>query len=78
MYYYWWGMNGIWWIIWIILLVWIFAIPYGIPGQRFQKDTPLDILKKRLARGEISKETYEDLKGYLEMERMKNASAGQD
>lgn len=77
MYYYWWGMNGIWWVIWIVLLVWIFAIPYGIPGQRCRKDMPLDILKKRLAKGEISKAEYEDLKGYLEMERVKNASAGQ-
>ena len=31
---YYWGMNFIWWFAWIMLLIWIFAIPYDIPGQR--------------------------------------------
>jgi len=39
------GMHFIWWVIWIIVLFWIFATPYNIPGQRAKKDTPLDILK---------------------------------
>jgi len=48
-----WGRNFIWWIIWLVLLFWIFAVPYDIPGQRNLKDTPLDILKKRYASGKI-------------------------
>jgi putative membrane protein len=68
MYYgnYFWGMDLIWWIVWIFLLVWIFAIPYDIPGQRRRKDTPLDVLKRRFASGEITKEEYEDRKKIIE------------
>lgn len=33
----------------LILIIWIFAVPYNIPGQRGSKDTPLDLLKKRFA-----------------------------
>lgn len=61
-----WGMHLFWWIIWIILLVWIFLTPWGVPGQRTKKDTPLDILKKRFARGELNKEEYEEKKKILE------------
>ncbi len=60
------GMHLIWWLLWIIMLVWIFAIPYDIPGQRTKKDTPLDILKKRFAAGEILKAEYEDMKSVID------------
>jgi len=61
-----WGMNLVWWFIWFILLMWVFATPYKIPGQRIQKDTPLDILKKRLARGEINTDEYNIKKKLIE------------
>jgi len=61
-----WGMHLTWWIIWCFFLFWIFATPYKIPGQRAKKDTPLDILKKRLATGEISNEEYQEKKKVLE------------
>lgn len=68
MYYenYHWGMNILWWIIWFVFIFWIFATPYDIPGQRTKKDTPLDILKKRLASGEINKEEYDEKKKIVE------------
>jgi len=53
-----WGMSLIWWILWVILLFWIFATPYNIPGQRTKKDTPLEVLKKRFASGQIDDEEY--------------------
>lgn len=61
-----WGMHIFWWIVWIIVIIWIFATPYDIPGQRKKRDGPLDILKKRFARGEITKEEYEEKKQFLE------------
>lgn len=61
-----WGMHWIGWILWIVLLFWIFALPYDIPGQRKNKDTPLEILKKRYAKGEITLQEYEDMKKMLE------------
>jgi len=61
-----WGMGLIWWFVWLILLFWIFATPYDIPGQRNKKDSPLDILKKRFASGEIMSEEYQEKKKILE------------
>jgi putative membrane protein len=60
--YHFWGMHLIWWFVWFIFLIWIFAIPYDIPGQRRTFVTPLDILKKRYASGEISTEEFHDKK----------------
>ena len=64
--YHYWGMHYIWWVLWISLLFWIFVIPYDIPGQRTQKSTPLDILKRRFASGQIDKKEYEEKKRILE------------
>jgi putative membrane protein len=61
-----WGMNLVWWIIWMIMIFWIFATPYNIPGQRTKKDSPLDILQKRFASGEITNDEYEEKKKILE------------
>ncbi|WP_395050316.1 SHOCT domain-containing protein [Flavobacterium sp.] len=56
------GMHLIWWIIWVIFLIWIFVAPGNILGQRSKNDSPLDILKKRFANGEITTEEYEEFK----------------
>ncbi len=60
------GMHLIWWVLWMILIFWIFATPYHIPGQRSKKDSPLDILKKRFAIGEINEEEYQKKKKLIE------------
>ena len=59
------GMHLIWWFAWIVLIFWIFAVPYRIPGQRFKKDTPLDLLKMLYARGAINTEEYFEKKNAL-------------
>jgi putative membrane protein len=63
---YYWGMGLVWWIIWLVVVFWIFAVPYDIPGQRKKKDTPLDILKKRFASGQITNEEYFEKKKIIE------------
>lgn len=60
-----WGMHFIWWIVWIILLIWIFLIPRDLPFQRSKPEEPLEILKKRFAKGEISKKEYKESKKIL-------------
>lgn len=63
---YYYGMNVIWWIIWIVLLVWIFFLPIDIPGQRRKKETAFEILRKRFAEGSITESEYKDKKKVLE------------
>ena len=61
------GMNLVWWFVWMIMLFWIFATPYDIPGQRRKKDSPFDILQKRFASGDLSIEEYQEKKNILEV-----------
>jgi putative membrane protein len=61
-----WGMDVIWWIIWVIVLFWIFATPYSIPGERRKRDSALDILNKQLASGKIKLVEYEQKKKLIE------------
>lgn len=62
---YFWGMHGIWWGLWILLILWIFLIPYPTPGQKRKKDNAMEILRERFARGEISEEEFEQRKKLL-------------
>lgn len=60
-----WGMDIIWWFVWMIMIFWIFVTPYDIPGQRRRKDSPLNILQKRFASGQITNEEYQEIKKTL-------------
>jgi putative membrane protein len=61
-----WGMNIIWWFIWGVLLFWIFVTPYDVPGQRKKKNSPLDILERRFANGEITAEEFAETRRMLQ------------
>ena len=69
------GWNGMWlggvfWLIIIGLIIWLILnsskrshYRYDLPPQnQNQQETPLDILKKRYAKGEITKEEFEQMK----------------
>ncbi len=60
-----WGMHVGWWFIWGILLLWIFATPYDIPGQRSRRESPLDVLKKYYASGKITEAEFQEKKKNL-------------
>ncbi|WP_428741022.1 SHOCT domain-containing protein [Tenacibaculum sp.] len=62
-------IHVIWWFIWIIFIICLFAVSYNFPFLRTKKDSPLDILKKRFSKGEISKEAYEEAKKNLESDK---------
>jgi putative membrane protein len=64
--YHFFGMHLFWWFFWLLWFVWIFATPWAVPGQRWKMYSPLDILQKRLASGEITKEEYEERKRILQ------------
>lgn len=61
-----WGMHFIWWIIWLVILIWIFFLSNRFPYQRNSKKSALDILQERYAKGEITKEEYEERRRTLE------------
>jgi len=60
-----WGMHLIWWAIWILLLGWVFFAPSSTSYQEKEEDNPLELLKRRFAKGEITKEVYEQTKKLL-------------
>jgi putative membrane protein len=69
--YYYWGMHVIWWVIWILFIIWVFITPFFY-GRVRGRDTSYDILRKRFASGEITKEEYREAKRVLEEELKKN------
>ena len=50
------GMHQIWWLIWIVFLFIIFGIYQPVLRSSIKKNASLQILKKRFASGEITKE----------------------
>lgn len=57
------GMMWYGWIFWIVILgIAVYLIVKLANRGGAGSETPLDILKKRYARGEITKEEYESMK----------------
>ena len=63
------GMHWIWWIVISIglLLVFFDLIPYW--RVRVVREDAMDILTKRLARGEIEREEFEERKKVLKLNK---------
>lgn len=59
------GMHAFWWLFWVILIVVLFSYFTPVPRSR-PRETPLELLQKRYAAGEISSEEYEERKARLE------------
>ncbi|GAA5520190.1 hypothetical protein LQ318_00600 [Aliifodinibius salicampi] len=50
-------MHSVWWI--VVTLIILFIVFNTLPYRSYNsREDPLDILKKRFARGEIEKEDY--------------------
>ncbi len=65
------GMHLFWRFMWAIMLFWIFALPFSIPGQRYKRRSPLDILHNRLASGQITTEQYREQKQLIDTDSIK-------
>jgi putative membrane protein len=66
------GHGGV-WIMWLLIISIIILAAYLLIRETKKKDpgppqleTPLEIIKKRYARGEISKEQFEEMKRDIE------------
>lgn len=70
-----WGMHWGWWIFWIVViiaLVWLLSQQRrsGEPAHRPARESPLELLQRRYAAGEISTEEYEERRARLERDRL--------
>jgi putative membrane protein len=61
-----WGMHFFWWFFWVIVILWAFRASRKNQSPQTKDETPLDILKKRFAKGEITKDEYEEMKKTLD------------
>lgn len=64
------GMHGLWWIFWIVVVVALLLWGRSdFPARRERpRETPDDILRRRLANGEISTEEYGKRKAVLDQD----------
>lgn len=63
-----WGMHLLWWLFWIVMIVALFSLFSlftPVPRGR-RRDTPLELLQRRYAAGEITSAEYEECKTRLE------------
>jgi putative membrane protein len=68
-----WGMHMFWWIFWVTLLAGGMALfePVSRSRNRDGKASPLEILQRRYANGEITDEEYEKRKLRIERDGVK-------
>ncbi|MBI3345023.1 MAG: SHOCT domain-containing protein [Gammaproteobacteria bacterium] len=59
------GMHALWWLFWIALIVVFFALIEPVPRSR-RRVSPLEVLQRRYAAGEISDKEYEERKAKLQ------------
>ena len=62
------GMHGLWWIFWVLLIgVLLFYLwSRRDDASRGPRETPDEVLRRRLASGEIAPEEYEKRKALLD------------
>jgi putative membrane protein len=75
-YYPYWGMSGVWWLFWACAVIALFAFAAPVPRTRLRElrnSSPLAILQRRYAAGELTTEQYEERKAVLERDRWSDA-----
>ena len=69
------GMHGLWWLFWLVLIgVFVFGV-WGRPGVRRNRsrETPRELLHRRLAGGDITPAEYEERKALLDRDNSRSA-----
>lgn len=64
-----WGMHWLWWIFWIVIILlaaWGMTARASRSRPSDSSETPLQVLERRYANGEISTEEYRERKAELE------------
>jgi putative membrane protein len=60
-----WGMHLFWWLFWFLIIASFFSLLTPVPRKKM-RETPLQVLQRRYAAGEISSQEYEERKQRLE------------
>ena len=62
------GMHGLWWLFWIVLIAAVVYASWGRASgrRRGSRETPHEVLRRRLASGEIDAQEYEQRKALLD------------
>ena len=62
------GMHALWWLFWLVLIGALLFIGFGRSGarRRAPRETPLEVLQRRLASGEITPQQYGERKALLD------------
>jgi putative membrane protein len=62
------GWHWLWWIFWVVLIGVLIYSSWGRPSEqrRRRRDTPQQVLQRRLANGEITTDEYEKRKALLD------------
>lgn len=62
-----WGMHGFWWLFWLGVTVMFAVLLMRATGRAGTKtETPLELLQRRYAAGEIDTREYESRKAMLD------------
>lgn len=69
-----WGMHFFWWLFWIAGIVALFSLFVPVPRSQRHQTTPLEILQRRYAAGDITSEEYEERKAKLEQDTNQGTS----
>lgn len=58
------GMHFVWWLFWLALIVpfFLFTTPVRRKNMHLYRESPIEILQRRYAAGEITTEEYEERK----------------
>jgi len=62
------GMHVLWWLFWLVLIGWLVSWFWRRPGNhgRGRRETPHEVLQRRLANGEITTAEYDERKALLD------------
>ena len=62
------GMHGFWWLFWLLMIGVFLFYGWGQPGRRSERlrETPQEVLHRRLASGEITPQEYEERKALID------------
>ena len=62
------GMHGFWWLFWLLMIGVFLFYSWGQPGRRAERlrETPQEVLHRRLASGEITPKEYEERKALID------------